>query len=90
MAIDKVASVTIPGGHFLPMTNMEGTAEAIAPWLQKQINTYHENKAEVFDSWTRKDLASKQKLGASVEQTLKRWDGKPWVKPEISSEKSRV
>ncbi|UJO23410.1 Type I acyl-CoA thioesterase [Fulvia fulva] len=89
-AVGKVASVTVPGGHFMPMTNMDGTAEAIASWLRVEVDRYLKRRNEVVGTWMRKDLPEKQKLDVGVEKTLRSWDGKPWAKPEPRVQKSRL
>lgn len=86
----KVASVTIPGGHFLPMTNVEGTAEAVAEWIRKELERHRMTEKDLYGLWKRQTVAEKQKLEPPVEEMLKSWDGKPWPKVKERGTKSRM
>lgn len=89
VAAGRVKSLTIPGGHFLPMTNVQGTAEATSEWLGAEIRRYRRTEEALMESW-KGSVAEKQKLEPAVETTLKNWDGKPWIKAETHSEKSKL
>lgn len=86
----RVKCKTIPGGHFVPMTNVSGTAEAAAEWLEAEIRRFREREEAVEEVWKGRSLAEKQRLEPGVEDLLKKWDGKPWAKAETFSEKSRL
>ena len=86
----RVASVTIPGGHFLPMTNIEGTAEAISNWLGHEIRLYRAREDEFNNLWGGKTVSEKQRLDERTERTLRAWDGRPWPKPNAMPIKCRM
>lgn len=90
VAAGMVASVTIPGGHFLPMINVRGTAEVAAAWLQAEVARHNRLSEQVSEIWRGRSMADRQKLEPGVEQVLNQWDGKPWPKPAGSREKSRL
>ncbi|KAK3678373.1 hypothetical protein LTR78_001670 [Recurvomyces mirabilis] len=77
----RVKSVTIPGGHFLPMTNVAGTAEGTSRWLAEQIGQCQKREEAFKQRWEVKSLAEKQRLDGRVQEQLKNWDGRPSVKP---------
>nr|POE92329.1 abhydrolase domain-containing protein mpah [Quercus suber] len=82
----RVAARTIPGGHFLPMTNVPGTADAVALWLADHIRWYRRREAELHALWAAQPRAQKQQLSPRTLRVLRDWDGKPWAKPERGSE----
>nr|POE63080.1 abhydrolase domain-containing protein mpah [Quercus suber] len=93
VAAGRVAAQTIPGGHFLPMTNVQGTAEAVAAWLDGQIRWYRQREAQLQDLWGGRQRAEKQKLEPRMTRIIKEWDGTPWAKPlreAGAGEKSRL
>lgn len=90
IAAGRVKTATVAGGHFAPMTNVEGTAEATSTWLGAEIRRYIEREAAVAEVGRDKSVAEKQKLEPAVEKTLKNWDGKPWIKAKTFGEKSRL
>lgn len=90
VAAGKVKMATISGGHFLPMTNISGTAEATGEWLAVELQRYREREEAIAETWKERSLAEKQKLEPEVEKVLTEWDGKPWVKAKTFSEKSRL
>lgn len=89
-AAGKVATVSIPGGHFLPMTNPDGSAAAIAEWLREELHSFRKREDALMKEWDSTTLAEKQKLSTGVEDVLRSWDGKPWAKPKANGKKSRL
>lgn len=77
----NVASVTVPGGHFFPMTNPEGSAQSIAEWLKNSLSKWRQTEDTFQQHWQARSKAEKQRLQPGTVETLKKWDGKPWHNP---------
>ncbi|USW54814.1 Putative alpha/Beta hydrolase [Septoria linicola] len=72
----NVKSVTVSGGHFLPMTNPEQTAEEAASWMAERIEKWRSAEKQFSGSFDQRDRAEKQALEPEVAKTFKNWDGK--------------
>lgn len=90
MAVGRVKTVTVAGGHFAPMTNVEGTAETVGQWLSDEIRFYRRREGMVVDAWREQEIAKKQRHEPAVEKTLKGWNGKPWAKEKADRRISRL
>ncbi|KAK5123050.1 hypothetical protein LTR85_003246 [Meristemomyces frigidus] len=78
----RVHSITIAGGHFLPMTNINGTAEETARWLKVRIEGWRCCEAAFTKEWESTTIAERQRLDHDL---LRKWDGKPWDKGRTST-----
>lgn len=90
VAAGNVKSVTVPGGHFLPMTNVQGTAKAVAQYLGDEIEKFRQREEAINADWRGTKLVERQRLGPTALKKFNEWDGKPWAKPEGFTEKSRL
>lgn len=76
----NVESVTVKGGHFLPMTNPQGAAEEVAGFLARRIEAWRKAEAAFMERWSSQSNAEKQRLQPEEE---KAYTGpfKPWSNP---------
>ena len=74
----NVEEVIVPGGHFLPLTNPQGTAEAAAGFLAKRIRMLTEVEGQFSAAWYKRSLAEKQRLTREESEMYRSWNGKPW------------
>ncbi|CAF9907021.1 MAG: hypothetical protein GOMPHAMPRED_004998 [Gomphillus americanus] len=77
-AAGNVTAVTIPGGHMLPQVNVTGTAVAAADWIGVWMGRFRKTEDLFASTQVQKTKREKQMMDQEVEQTLRKWDGKPW------------
>lgn len=78
VAAGNVKAVTLNGGHFLPMTNIEGTAETAGEWVAERIEKWRRQEEGFWREWERKSLAEKKKPDGKTEGILRKWNGVPY------------
>ena len=88
----NVKCVTIPGGHALPMTNPQGTADEVAAWIAERVRKLQLAEQKFLQQYNRRDRVQKQSFEPEVSKALKNWDGKLWRNPlaEPDGGKSRL
>lgn len=89
VAAGNVESVSIKGGHFLPMTNVKGTSEVTASFIAKRLGIWKETEAEFQQRWAAQSMAQRQRIQPEEENAMRRWDGKSWKNPHLHPDGGR-
>ena len=89
-AAGKVKKLAVAGGHFAPMTNVEGTAEAVGKWIGEEIRAYRRREGEELVELEGQSLAQRQRVEPAVRERWNRWDGKTNERRKENDLKSRL
>ena len=71
--LGQVKEVVIPGGYYVPIENVEGTAVEISKWLGDRMDIYRNNGERLDKECSQRSTLEKQILGKQWIKTMKEW-----------------
>lgn len=75
VAAGRVELRDVAGGHFAPMTNVRGTAEAVSGWVGEEMRRFRRREEEVVAGWGEREIGQKQRVDPAVQRAWRRWEG---------------
>ena len=64
-------------GHFVPMEDVSGTAEAISRWLQPTVRLWEQNEIFLDRHWKNLTIQAKQSMSKQWLLEMKTWNEQP-------------